>query len=70
MYQMKKTGRTWGIYRRNELVEGGFFGRAAAEEAMDRWEASEPKSRLHPLDERRIAGLGRDYERGDLEQGD
>ncbi len=41
-FEVKRTGRTWGVFkRRGELVEGGFFTRAAADRAREEWEASE-----------------------------
>lgn len=41
--EVKKTGRTWGVFGRttgkpDELLEGGFFGRGAAETARKAWE--------------------------------
>jgi len=36
-YVVRQTGRTWGIFDRanDQLVEGGFFQRPAAENACD-----------------------------------
>lgn len=36
-YTIKRTGRTWSIYDQSGLVEGGFFSRAAADEALEKW---------------------------------
>ena len=35
---VRKQGRTWGVYRGTELIEGGFFDRTYAEEARSEYE--------------------------------
>jgi hypothetical protein len=35
MIEVKRTGRTWGIFERGELIEGGFFSRDAANEVAE-----------------------------------
>ena len=49
-----RSGRTYGVYVQpgtdgsaQELLEGGFFSKAAASDARDRWEA---ESVTHPVD--------------------
>ena len=40
MYKVsKQSAHTWGIYRGADLVEGGFFSRAAADAACAEWNA-------------------------------
>jgi hypothetical protein len=34
---VKRTGRTWGVFVDDRLVEGGFFTRAAASECAENW---------------------------------
>lgn len=35
---VKRTGRTWSVYVKGTLVEGGFFTRQAADHAAAEWE--------------------------------
>ena len=35
MVEVKRTGKTWGVYLNSELFEGGFFTREAAERAAE-----------------------------------
>ena len=35
---VKRTGRTWSIFRNGVLVEGGFFSQLVAEHAAREWE--------------------------------
>lgn len=37
---VKRTGRTWGVFRGSELIEGGFFSREAALRAADEYRRS------------------------------
>lgn len=43
-YELKQEGRSWNIYSvtpsGRTLIEGGFFGRHAAEEALRSWRSS------------------------------
>lgn len=57
---VKKTGRTFGVFGRvpgkpDDLIEGGFFHRGAAELARNTWERECQKSEFEDAD-RRIYG--------------
>ena len=32
---IRRTGRTWGVFENGQIIEGGFFNRAAAEDLRD-----------------------------------
>jgi hypothetical protein len=36
--EVRRAGRTWGVYVNGTLVEGGFFARGAAEAMIDWWQ--------------------------------
>jgi hypothetical protein len=38
MFEIRKTGRTWSIFRNGDLIEGGFFRREAAVEAAKQYQ--------------------------------
>jgi hypothetical protein len=38
-YTVRRTGRTWSVFNDEDLVEGGFFSRAAAEDCANDHEA-------------------------------
>ncbi len=40
-WTVRKTGRTWGVYRFEELIEGGFFSKEKAIDAKIQYMAEE-----------------------------
>ena len=51
-YTVRRTGRTWSVFKGAELIEGGFFSRAAAEataevERSGRASAGRPARQLY-----------------------
>jgi hypothetical protein len=45
---VRKTGRTWSVFRGEELVEGGFFSHYAAQKAASIWRKNSAAPQQRP----------------------